>query len=192
MLFGLREEPPMERGVRRGVPADARAVAEVHVAGWRDAYPSFLPGEVLAELSVEAREAMWARSLASEDRPLWVAERDGRVVGFVASGPSVDAGADAGTGQVYAIYLAPDAIGRGIGRALFGRAAEDLRARGFRRATLWVFAPNERARRFYEAAGWRPDGTSQTEDVRGTEVEEVRYAITFDPDPTINGAPPAS
>jgi hypothetical protein len=35
-------------------------------------------------------------------------------------------------------HLAPEAIGRGIGRALHDRALADLRERGFTEATLWV------------------------------------------------------
>ena len=181
-----------EPSVRRGVPDDARAIAEIHVAGWRHAYRSLVPDHVLAELSVDAREAIWARTLAAEDGSVWVAERPGRLLGFVSSGPSVDAGAEPDTGQVYAIYLEPDEIGRGLGRALFARATEDLRLRGFRRATLWVMASNEPGRRFYEAAGWRPDGASQTEEVRGAPIEEVRYAIDLGADVGITGSPPAS
>src|SRR5262245_570910 len=135
---------------------------------------------------------MWTRSLADEERGVWEEEGAGRRLGFVWSGPSTEADAEPDTGQVYAIYLEPDEIGRGLGRALFAKATEDLRLRGFRRATLWVLASNEPGRRFYEAAGWRPDGVSQTEEVRGAPIEEVRYAIDLGPEVGITGSPPAS
>jgi GNAT superfamily N-acetyltransferase len=47
------------------------------------------------------------------------------------------------------LYVHPDAIGTGIGHALFEHVTT-LRAAGFQ---FWVFQQNERARSFYEAHG---------------------------------------
>jgi len=47
------------------------------------------------------------------------------------------------------IFVHPDAIGTGIGHALFEHV-KTLRPDGF---DLWVFQQNDRARRFYEAHG---------------------------------------
>src|SRR5579862_280773 len=47
------------------------------------------------------------------------------------------------------LYVHPDAIGTGVGHALFEHATA-LRPDGFQ---FWVFQQNERARRFYEAHG---------------------------------------
>lgn len=58
-------------------------------------------------------------------------------------------------------------------------AVEHLTAAGFSRATLWVLATNVRARRFYEAAGWRPDGSSKVDSSRGFPLDEVRYERTL-------------
>lgn len=52
--------------------------------------------------------------------------------------------------EVRALHLAPDARGRGIGRALLGRAKA---ARG--RLSLWTFQGNRRAIAFYEREGFR-------------------------------------
>ena len=49
------------------------------------------------------------------------------------------------------LYVHPDAIGTGIGHALFEHACE-RRPGGFE---FWVFQRNERARRFYERHGCR-------------------------------------
>ncbi|MBV9785789.1 MAG: GNAT family N-acetyltransferase, partial [Acidisphaera sp.] len=37
--------------IRRARPADAAAIAAVHVAAWRSAYPGILPDTYLARLS---------------------------------------------------------------------------------------------------------------------------------------------
>ena len=47
------------------------------------------------------------------------------------------------------LYVHPEAIGTGIGHALFGHV-KTVRPKGFE---FWVFEQNERARRFYEAHG---------------------------------------
>ena len=55
-------------------------------------------------------------------------------------------------------------------------ALERLRAR-FDQATLWVLETNDRTRRFYQRFGWREDGATKTDAVRGVELREVRYRI---------------
>jgi putative acetyltransferase len=70
-----------------------------------------------------------------------VAVRDDRIVGFLAIKPA--------EGVLAELFVRPEAIGSGVGRALLGRAVEDMPA-GF---TLFTRSANERARRFYERAG---------------------------------------
>ena len=53
-------------------------------------------------------------------------------------------------GCVTALYVAADARGRDVGRALLERAKREERA-----LTLWVFEPNDAARRFYAREGFR-------------------------------------
>jgi GNAT superfamily N-acetyltransferase len=163
--------------------ADAEAIATLHVRAWQWAYRGQLPDAYLDGLSetlasrIESRRAELER-MPPESR-WWLAERDGRLLGFAMTGPSRDEGAAPTTGEVRAIYLAEEATGRGIGRTLFAHAVEDLRAQGFTEATLWVLASNARARRFYEAAGWAPDGAEETEERPGVVLREVRYRVTF-------------
>ena len=167
--------------VRDVVPADAPAVASVHVASWRFAYADHMPGAFLAALDPVARWRQWARRLSSEEPSLpeatvVVAGPPGTVEGFAMYGPEAGGGAD---GEVHALYCHPAAIGAGRGRALLAAVTDRLRAAGFAEAVLWVLAGNERACRFYEAAGWAPDGATRHEEVgppgdRIT-VPEVRY-----------------
>jgi GNAT superfamily N-acetyltransferase len=162
--------------VRPAVAEDARAIAAVHVATWRDAYAGLLPDEILAGLDVDERAETWRGRLA--DPPdggfVFVAELGGEVRGFVSGGPSRDSGAG---GEVYAIYVDPGWQGRGAGSRLLQAAAECLAGAGFTEARLWVFADNHPARGFYESQGWRPDGTEQQWTYRGTSerLTDIRY-----------------
>jgi GNAT superfamily N-acetyltransferase len=163
--------------IRPAGPADARPVAEVHVASWRHAYRGLLPDDALDRLSVDDREARWLGAFADPDPTggALVAEVEGRIVGFASFGPSRDDDAPAGTGEVPAIYVEPAALGTGVGRELLGAATRALREAGFGRATLWVLEANEPARRFYEKAGWRWDGTVSQHDFDCANRPVVRY-----------------
>lgn len=161
------------------VAGDARAIAELHVRSWRWAYRGQLPDQLLASLSVEAREEGWRTTLEGRDPSVrvWLATIDGRQAGFCVSGGARGEEPRASAGEIYAIYLEEDAQGHGIGRALLDHAVADLRARGFAQAMLWVLDTNGPARRFYERAGWRADGGSRVEHRGGAELLEVRYRL---------------
>jgi ribosomal protein S18 acetylase RimI-like enzyme len=165
--------------IRPATIDDAPAIAEVHVRSWQWAYRGQIPDDYLDRMSdtldrrIEARRAELA-NLPLDDR-WWVAEQAGQIVGFAITQPSRDDDVPPLTGEVALIYLLPEAAGKGVGRALFARAVEDLRERGYRRATLWVLESNARARRFYEAAGFAPDGARKTEERPGALLHEVRY-----------------
>jgi ribosomal protein S18 acetylase RimI-like enzyme len=169
--------------VRDATLADARAIAEVHVRSWQAAYRGLLPDDLLESLSAPDREAMWRMSLArpAPGNGCLVAEEEGDVIGFAAFGPArkdhIAAPPDAG--EVYAIYLAPERFGRGVGRTLLSLATDRLREAGFRSAVLWVLEANERARGFYELMGWRVDGATTTERIDCLNLPTVRYAVAL-------------
>lgn len=165
--------------IRDATPADARAIASVHVRSWQTAYRGELPGNYLDGLSIDERHAQWVERLAEPETgaETLVAEEDGRVIGFAGFGPSRDEDAPPATGEVYAIYLQPEWFGRGVGRELFAHANGRLRELGYARATLWVLATNERSRRFYERAGWTFDGTESTHQSQCLNMPIARYAI---------------
>jgi mycothiol synthase len=161
--------------VRPAAVADAAAIADVHTRTWQAAYAHVFGSERLAGMDVEARAVRWRRWLA-DGETAFVAERDGAVVGFVWTGPSRDEDAE---GELYAIYVVPDAWGSGAGSALMRAGVEAMRAAGNRDAILWVLADNPRARRFYEREGWALDGARKDEEFLGLRVPEVRYRITL-------------
>jgi len=165
--------------IRPATVADARAIAEVHVASWRWAYRGIVPTEVLDGLSVGDRSDMWASILGTPNERsfVFVAADAGAVVGFASAGPSGGPDALVDTAEVFTLYLLEHVVGRGIGRELFGTLVAAIRDRGYPRAVLWVLEANARARRFYEAAGWRDDGGRDSYQISGVDYPEVRYAV---------------
>lgn len=146
-------------GLRRAILADAPAIGALHVASWRETYTGLVPDAMLTGLTFEARTAMWSAVLADPDAfgraALFVAEEDGRAVGFGACGDQRDnALADAGFGgEIGAVYVLRSHQQRGAGRALIGALFRALSDRGHAAASLWVLRENTAARAFYEGLG---------------------------------------
>jgi len=140
--------------LRAAVPADAPAIARVHVASWRTTYRGLLPDDYLAGLEVDEYTARWSRVLADRHgrSDVLVAEEQGRVVGFASCGRERD-GDLRYQGELYAIYLLHEAQRRGHGRALVAAAAGALAARGMTSMVVWVLRDNAGARAFYERLG---------------------------------------
>jgi GNAT superfamily N-acetyltransferase len=162
-----------ETVLRAAEPADAQAVAEVHVRAWQDGYRGLLPGEYLDSLSPDDRAGRYRFGRTDPTRPATlVAVENTSVVGFATTGPS---GEDDRTGELLALYVDPTRWGRGVGRLLLGAARAALLEGGFEEALLWVLRGNERAARVYRADGWRADGVEREEEVWGITVAELRF-----------------
>ncbi|MFE0098666.1 GNAT family N-acetyltransferase [Streptomyces sp. NPDC059015] len=157
---------------------DCEAVAAVRVGGWRHAYAGLMPRSYLDAMD-EAEDAgrHRARLAAAEASGVvhLVAEYDGEVAGWGCCGPYRDQGATTGDGEVYALYVRPDRIGTGVGRALLDALTARAESDGRPALLLWVLRENRRARRFYEKAGFRADGAEEPFEVDGVAVPEVRY-----------------
>lgn len=171
--------------VRRAVLADAETIGLVHVRSWQAAYRGKIPQDYLDGLDPVRRAHVWRQiieeSEPSRDGVLVAVAEGGGITGFTNFGPSRDGNADPTvTGEVYAIYVAPDSWGTGTGRALMGDAIKEMARLGYADAVLWVLDSNERARRFYALAGWEEDGASKTDGSRGFNITEVRYRRTLD------------
>jgi len=168
--------------LRRATRRDARALASVFVGAWKGgAYNGVVDAGVLEALD-ERNVTDWLGNLvASSEQETYLAESPvDEIVGFIRFG---DDPGDTRIGHVYALYVHPEATGRGIGRRLLEVALEKLGARGQRAVTLWVFEENHRARRFYSAAGFAPDGARRVEAEYGAqEIRLMRPASEPDAD----------
>ncbi len=81
---------------------------------------------------------------------LFVAERDGRIVGFHWTKVEDD------IGEVYVVGIDPDAQGGGLGKALTARGLRHLYESGLRIVDLYVEGDNDPALAVYEGLGFRP------------------------------------
>ena len=145
--------------VRPARPGDHAAVLGLAgrltegVAPWRD------PAGVATAVRGWVEQAL--ATTGADDRAILVAERDGRVVGFVtvAEQQHWSGGQDAYVGE---LAVEHDQERAGVGRALVDAARGWAVGRGLTRLTLSTGAANARARAFYAALGF------DEEDVRLT------------------------
>lgn len=166
--------------IRTATVEDAAGIAAVHVRGWQHAYRGIFPDDYLDALSIEQREKRWLGILAPGGSPTWVAEEEGRILGWGSAGACRDADGDETTGELWALYVDPDAWRRGIGRAIWKVVEAHLRAAGYRSATLWVLADNHRALQFYHSLGFQADGHEKLLEQGGASIREVRLRLCLD------------
>jgi len=166
--------------LRPAEPADALAVARVHVRAWQVAYRNLLPDDYLNSLKPEDRAQRYTFGGTDPREPMTTVAVDerGTIRGFATTCAARDADVP-GHGELAAIHVDPDCWGRGVGVALLASARTFLLDSGFRRAILWVLVGNTRAERFYMKDGWTPDGVQRTDTVWGVQVNDQRYRRTL-------------
>jgi GNAT superfamily N-acetyltransferase len=136
--------------VRRATPADADAVAPLF-----DAYRQFYSQP--ADLALA--RAFIAERLARGESVIFLAERDGRGVGFVQLYPVFSSTA-ARPGRLWILndlFVAPEARRGGVAQALLAAARGLAEASGAVGLELVTARTNLAAQRLYQSLGWRHD-----------------------------------
>mgnify|MGYP001823492298 CR=1 FL=1 len=106
-----------------------------------------------------AQKADWfGQFRAAGPHRLLVARQDDRLTGYAHSAAWRPKRAYDVTVET-TVYVAPGALGRGLGTALLGRLLELLRGSGALRAVAGIAQPNDASNRLHEVLGYRPVGT---------------------------------
>ena len=122
--------------IRPATVEDATRIAEVWLSSWRATF-DFEPAHPDEDVRRWVREEL-------------LVEAEGWVATDPSDGDSVIALLGLSDTMVEQLYVRPDRIGRGVGRALL-ELAKRRRPDGL---DLYCFAANDRARRFYERNGF--------------------------------------
>ncbi|QIM21015.1 GNAT family N-acetyltransferase [Phycicoccus sp. HDW14] len=140
-------------------PSDAEALGRMHQQVWVDTYSDLLPPGYFDEHGPEERIALWRRVIAEPlpagVRRVTVFDGDAGPVGWCIAGPGLEHEGvrPARTEALWALYVATDHLGTGLGQQLLEWALAD------RPAELWTARGNERAISFYRRNGFVADGT---------------------------------
>jgi N-acetylglutamate synthase-like GNAT family acetyltransferase len=127
--------------IRRAREEDADAVGRVHRSSIRELCRGHYTAEQIAAWSPPRPPGHYEKAI--REKEFYVAEEGGRVVGFGAL--------NVGSGEVEAVYVGPEAVGRGVGMKLLRKVEERARAAGLK--GLRVDA-SLNAVGFYERAGY--------------------------------------
>ena len=153
--------------LRRAVPADAGAAADVWLASFRAALPTVR----LTHTDDEVRD--WIARVVVGQYETWVAEAGGDVVGLMALHDD----------WIEHLYLRPDWRRRGLG----GRFVTLAKERSPSGLQLWCFQVNVPAQRFYEGVGFL--AVERTDGARNEEHEpDIRYEWRPAQNPHAGGA----
>jgi GNAT superfamily N-acetyltransferase len=125
-------------------PGDLGAVVGLHGVVYAREYGF----DATFEAYVAAPLAEFVRSAPDRGR-LWLAERDGRLVGSIAIVPAAPEVA-----QLRWFLVAPADRGAGLGRRLMGEAVAFCKESGFRTVFLWTVSALTAAARLYRDAGF--------------------------------------
>jgi len=154
-------------------PADAAALARLHVESWRETYAGILPAAYLDRMSPALHEHRWKQRLITPREVTLAAEARDGLAGYV-SAERARRVRGLAVAEITTLYVLKRAQGRGLGRELFTAAARVMAARGAEALVLWVLRDNLNARGFYERLGGRRDDVGN-EYVGGAVVASVRY-----------------
>jgi L-amino acid N-acyltransferase YncA len=137
---------------RRASQRDSIAIAAIYNQGI---------GEHIATFETEPRSAeqVGAQLADKGDRfPTLVAERDGRILGFATAGSYRSRPCYAGVAE-HSVYVASEARGDGVGRALLEALIETYERRGFWKLLSRIFPENRASLALHERTGFRIVGT---------------------------------
>ncbi len=138
------------RNVKR---EDLRAISEIIVDSWKEAYKGIIDDEYLESLNAEKNYQRMLEDYTEDG--FAVAELNNQVVGFCRytlenkfskTCSDID-------GEICAIYVKPELKRNGIGRNLFEYVFSEFRKNGNKNIILWCLKENYPSRAFYDKMG---------------------------------------
>lgn len=165
--------------IRRARPGDAAAIGRIYDEGIADGNATFATGPHDAE---ERRAWLATRPARA---PVYVAEGDGRVLGWGALAPFSHRPWYGGVAE-YTAYVSASARGAGVGRALLAHLLAEGRGLGYWKLVGMILAANPAGLALAEASGFRVVGTHRAHGRVGDRWHDVvvveRHVVLDPPD----------
>lgn len=159
--------------IRRAEVKDARAIAQISVDTWKDAYKGLIDDAILEGRKVDdKRISSWAESIQNPNFTVLVCE-DSEILGYLWAGPARD---EYGIkNEIYALYVRTSNQRKGVGSKLINEYKQIIKNENF---YLYMIKNNKKASFFYETLGgsiWekynrKPNDQNHT-------IEEICYVF---------------
>ena len=148
--------------------ANLDEIAYLFHACWHVSYRDLLSEKVIEAMTLESARELWRPALLDpKDRETVIGYKESDLVSVFRIGKD---SLNETRGHLFSLYVAPEAAGRGHGRASLKEAIARLVAKNESEVSLWVFDKNSLAKSLYLSAGFIPTGASRVDD-RWQELE---------------------
>ena len=138
---------------------------------WREVYRNIISDVFLDDMSPDERHMAFIKRYDEGLSDFWMVFDNERLIGAAVFGKSFTEGYE-NDGEISAIYLHKDYIGKGYGHDLFVRIEQMLRDKGYANLVLDVLSANTRALDFYLKHGF------EKVDDRTIKLGESEYPLT--------------
>ena len=147
--------------IRRAGPADAATLSVLGMCTFIDSFGHlYTPDDMQAFLDESHSAAAYAKVLADPAQALWIAEQNGRAIGYAQAGPCglPHAEVATGDGELKRLYVLAKAQGQNVGTLLLEAALAWLERDGPRGLWISVWSGNHAGQRFYARHGFEKAG----------------------------------
>ncbi|MGY5450136.1 GNAT family N-acetyltransferase [Agarivorans sp. MS3-6] len=144
--------------------AKAKHAAEISLVqrrSWQHVYNKKVTQAMFKQLPEVLHHRLWSQRLISPSYTTWVLARP-NVQGFVMLDQQVEGV------ELTALYLDPQAMGKGWGRALFESASQSAKMSFATRLHCWVMEDNQHAQGFYRHLGFKFTGEQRELEFSGS------------------------
>lgn len=142
--------------IRPLVESDFDTVIRIVNRNWKDVYTGYVNQELLNDAGCQERGQQLKKDFISHRLSEYVWEESGRILGLLSMGATADSD-KANAFELWRIYIAVEAQGKGIGGQLLTFAEQKAKASGYTEILIWAFSKNTRAIRFYQKYGYQID-----------------------------------
>lgn len=135
--------------VRKANLKDIKSIGKIYTESWKITYRGMIAQEYLESLNIQDAEDKWERFLNDKNNILLVAEKDHKVIGFIAG-----CGTDIATqAELYALYTDINLKNMGIGSKLLTSLIIELKNTEMQSLIVWAMAQNINAISYYKHKG---------------------------------------
>lgn len=135
---------------------DYDAVIRIVNQNWKNVYAGYVNPELLSDTGCEERGRRLKEDFNQQRLYEYVWEESNKILGLLSMGAADDTDRF-GAFEIWRVYIAEDAQGRGIGRRLLAFAENNAKANGYTEIIIWTFSRNTRAIEFYQQCGYQVD-----------------------------------
>lgn len=137
--------------IRLAKLSDAAAICRVQRASWQHLHGDSLTAHMLQALPIDQHLQGWQLRLENAEYQTWLVEQ-AEIIGFICLWQQ------ANSLELSALYLLPEWMGQGFGKALLKHACEQSKAQHL---YCWVMQDNQQAQGFYRHLGFNFTGEQQ-------------------------------